>query len=363
MIDWASSDDSWEMGLAVPEHSRAQVDKAGARLAKNHSEPDDGLIRAVEVVNNWRASHTYPLNVFQMTLRNRAKTTYPSAVVTQRLKRIVSIEAKLRNLPGMQLSRMQDIGGCRAVVATVTHVDRLANKYKETGYHEYVREFDYLRQPKTSGYRGIHLIYRYHAGNERSRMYDKLSIEIQLRSRHQHAWATAVEAVDTFTGQALKAGHGNPAWERFFALMGTVLARLENTQTIPGTPTTKAAVRRELAEAVAEVNAVETLKAYRTSIAVSTGPALTAGVKPAWFVLLLDFDSSRVTMWSYETSQMETAIAHLAKLEEEARERPTMNVVLVGAESMKAVRRAYPNYFLDTGLFIEEVQKALGRRQ
>ena len=52
-------------------------------------------------------------------------------------------------------------------------------------------ETDYVRKPKTSGYRGIHLVYRYH--NDRKTIYNGLQIEPQLRTRRQHAWATAVD--------------------------------------------------------------------------------------------------------------------------------------------------------------------------
>ena len=63
-----------------------------------------------------------------------------------------------------------------------------------------------------------------------------------MRSQLQHAWATAVETVDTFTRQALKSNIGDERWKRFFALMGSVIALREQTPLVPGTPH----VRREL---------------------------------------------------------------------------------------------------------------------
>ncbi|MBU6438396.1 MAG: hypothetical protein KGQ77_12790, partial [Betaproteobacteria bacterium] len=58
--------------------------------------------------------------------------------------------------------------------------------------------------------------------------FNNQKIEVQLRTRLQHAWATAVEIVDAFTGQALKSGlklnSGDPKWRRFFALMSSVIA-------------------------------------------------------------------------------------------------------------------------------------------
>jgi ppGpp synthetase/RelA/SpoT-type nucleotidyltranferase len=176
----------WEMDWAKPSYSRSQVDRAGVCLAKRVGTPED-IGHAVEVMNNWRASHSYPLNTFQMTLRNRARKIYPHANPVQRLKRAVSIETKLEYNPSMRLSRMQDIAGCRAIMPNVLLVDRLANRYMRSDYHQFVKEFDYIREPKGSGYRGIHLTYLYVADDDRFYMHDGQSVEIQLRSAHQHA--------------------------------------------------------------------------------------------------------------------------------------------------------------------------------
>ena len=68
------------------------------------------------IVNNCRASHSFPLNALQMNLRNTVAAFGEAALVAQRLKRLSSIEAKLRRSHHMQLARMHDIGGCRAVL-------------------------------------------------------------------------------------------------------------------------------------------------------------------------------------------------------------------------------------------------------
>jgi ppGpp synthetase/RelA/SpoT-type nucleotidyltranferase len=354
--DWIDTiPEGQEVDWAKPGYSRSQVDKAGDRLAKGQCSPQE-LAAAVEVMNNWRASHSYPLNTFQMTLRNRAKAIYEHANVVQRLKRATSIEGKLKLIPGMKLSRMQDIGGCRAIVTSVPLVDRLAEKYKSSDYHEFVREFDYLRGPKVTGYRGIHLVYRYRADTEPFQVYEGLSLEIQLRTTHQHSWATAVEVVDTLTGQDLKSGHdGDPRWKRFFALMGTVLADLEGTEPVPDTPTDRGILRAELTDLAQDLKAVEVLNAARATI---NGPPGHEKVSDL-FLLKLDYAAHEVHYWGYLKNQIRVATRHLASLEEEVRQRPMLNVVLVGAADLRAVRRAYPNYFMDTDRFIQEVKRAL----
>lgn len=137
---------------------------------------------------------------------------------------------------------MQDLGGCRAIVNTVATVKKLVNIYEEsTIKHKLDHIDDYISKPKTTGYRGIHLIYRYYTTYNRE-AYNGLKIEIQLRSALQHAWATAVETVGTFTKQALKSSQGEKDWLRFFSLMGTEIALREHSPTVPGTPPTKASL-------------------------------------------------------------------------------------------------------------------------
>ncbi|MFL5155173.1 MAG: hypothetical protein ACJ8C3_20205 [Microvirga sp.] len=66
--------------------------------------------RAVEVVGNWRSCHGYPLNTFQVNLRQSARRIDQGALVAQRTKRLVSIALKLQRFPKMKLTQMQDIG-------------------------------------------------------------------------------------------------------------------------------------------------------------------------------------------------------------------------------------------------------------
>ena len=209
-------------GWAVPSVTRSQVDRAGRVLAQSSAAPHPLVVgRPLAVIDVWRSAHSFPLNTLQMLLRKRVgRMNVPEVVVAQRLKRTPSILAKLRRFPSMKLSRMQDIGGPRAILPGIEDVDELRRRYLQgdrRSAHTFVAEKDYIRQPKASGYRGIHLIYRY--GSLENPEYNGLQIEIQLRTRLQHAWATAVETVGTFLGQSLKsseapkAGCASSSWQ------------------------------------------------------------------------------------------------------------------------------------------------------
>jgi len=57
------------------------------------------------VINHWRASHGYPLNVLQMNLRRSARKIDPNALIAQRTKRLASICLKLDRQPSMKLTQ------------------------------------------------------------------------------------------------------------------------------------------------------------------------------------------------------------------------------------------------------------------
>ena len=230
------------MEWTKPEFSRQEVNTAGRTLIEEHPSKES-IERALHIINNWRASHALPLNTFQVTLRKKSRDVNKYPVVAQRLKR--SIRLKLALIPTLRLSQMQDIGGCRCVVPSIRSVYRLDRSYRQSRLrHDLVHIDDYIKKPKVSGYRGVHLVYRY--ASDTNPDFNGLKVEMQLRTRLQHAWATAVETVSTFTYSSLKSGIGDDRWLRFFALMGTVMARREKQPAVPGTPESETELRSEL---------------------------------------------------------------------------------------------------------------------
>ena len=146
----------------TPSFSRGAVDRAGLLLAGTLGSKALSNVDVSKVISNWRSSHSFPLNTLQMGLRKRSAAVYGAPIVAQRLKRVPSITHKLQRYPKMQLSRMQDIGGARAVVPKIKDVDNVRELYrKSSARHKLANEKDYVRHPKASGYRGIHLVYRY----------------------------------------------------------------------------------------------------------------------------------------------------------------------------------------------------------
>ena len=255
---------------------------------------------------------------------------------------------------------MQDIGGCRAVVISGDQVAQLVASYKNSAFaHLFRGEKDYITNPKDDGYRSHHLIYEYKGLPAQNKAYDKLRIEIQIRTSQQHAWATAVEAVGIFTRQALKANIGSEDWLRLFALMGSEIALNEGGNLIPGTPHNETERVAEICELCAKLRAVETLRAYRATI---RHVASNSQIKHAkYYLVRYDYKENRVTVTNFAGRASQRANLQYTQAETSVKD-GEQNIVLVSVDSIQQLRRAYPNYFLDTEQFTQLLTRSLAKR-
>lgn len=344
-------------------YGKGQIDRAGRALVD--LAPDDpARDEHIAVVDNWRACHAYPLQVIKMTLLNRAKKVDPAALIAQRLKRRPSIEIKLRDNPNMKLSQMQDIGGCRAVLSSVGQVRKLLTSYKE--FHakspknrsdwDGSDDFDYINHPKPDGYRSVHLVFRFFSTSEERLIYNGQRIEIQIRSKLQHLWATAVETAQLFTGQALKSKIKNASddWLRFFALTSSAFALREKCEHVPGTPNNKDEIVRELKEIVARTNIMASLREWNNVV-----HFLEVDENPDAYFYLLRVDVGRGSMniRAFSRDAAVTAQQAYDKAEKDTERDANTQVVLVSVADIDALRKAYPNYYVDTKGFITAVEK------
>lgn len=302
---------------------------------------------ALSIAANWRSSHGYPLHVFTKVLRGRARKIDSRALVYQRQKRLPSIIAKLQRFRSMQLATMQDLGGCRAVLRSVTSVDNLVKTYEElpTSAGRFVNKKDYIQEPKPDGYRSVHLIYEYQ-GRHQNGAYCGLKTEIQIRSRLQHAWATALETIDIFTNQALKSGLGSDAWKRFFALMATAIALREERPIVPGTPGNYQDLIKELRPTCTKLRIPDMFYALSQGVKMASGRDRRGA---ASHILVLDTDEKMVTVHSFLTN--EDAAEQYIAIEKENLSKPNIQSVMVSVDSIQALKSAYPSYYLDTTQF------------
>lgn len=355
------------MAWAEPRNSLEAVNRAGRVIVRpivedvgawTDAQLDEYSV-ALDIVNNWRGSHGYPLNTFQVNLRNVARKFEEEPLIAQRIKRLVSIASKLNRFPTMKLSQMQDLGGCRAILENVRTVKAVARYYlKKSGIkHALASTDDYVSKPKTSGYRGVHLVYRY-VSDKKKQMYNGMKIEMQLRSKYQHAWATAVETVGMFSGQALKSSLGSQEWQRFFSLMGSAIAARETSPPVPDVPANRGELVAELRGFAKKLRVEDRLREYGKAVR-----SIATNEQGAYFYLLqLDPSYGNLSITGFSAHEIEEANRKYAEAEKMVQQNPGTDAVLVSVESISSLAKAYPNYFADTRLFTELMGQALEGR-
>lgn len=210
-------------------------------------------------------------------------------------------------------------------------------------------------EPKSDGYRSIHLVFRYQ--NDRAPEYNGLFVELQIRTRLQHTWATAVETMGTFLGEALKARQGPQRWLEFFAVAGAAFAHLEHSSLVPGYDSlTQKQTFKVVSEVEKELKVLEKLRAFSIATDAITRTKRTG----SYHLVILDSIQKTVRIVPFPKNDLERATAAYSEAETRANNGEPLDVVLVSAGRVGQLRRAYPNYFLDTNGFIKKIEQIIG---
>ena len=153
------------MPWTKPDSPRNQIKKAGSVISGRVALSTMAFNEALDIAGNWRSSHGYPLHVMYQCLQRAAREVDSRALVSKRQKRMPSIIAKLRREETMQLTQMQDLGGCRAMVRSIGKTDELVSLFQAREVDAFeldpTKTKDYITNPKPDGYRSVDLIYKY----------------------------------------------------------------------------------------------------------------------------------------------------------------------------------------------------------
>lgn len=336
--------------LSVERHfSKKQIKQAGRLLGGVvHKTPD--VEEAFRILHNWRLHHSYPM------VRERAKLTRLvkscGGLTAGRLKRTSSIRKKLFR-GSAKLDQMQDLVGCRAILNNMDDLREVLSRYRSTNDGGNVRRSaDYISEPKASGYRSVHLILRFeekgtgekHAG---------CNVEIQLRTELQHVWGTTVEAAGSMRNEDLKAGEGSPAWLRFLTLISGHIAELEDQPRGEHLLMSYRDLKAEIKDLSSNLNVRQNLSTYNEFMREAENPRDIYGSR---YMLKMDSATGDVSV-----SPAWREMFAFDDLDDDFEE--TKQSLEVSVDNMIALRQAYPNYFADTGKFIQILDDLEGPRR
>lgn len=336
-------------------YSKSKVDKAGEilkSLGLKNLEADADL----DILSNWRAFHAMPLDTFAKVLRARVQkiSRSESILVAQRLKRTPSILLKLRTHKTMRLSAMQDIGGLRAIFDEVHQVYSLVDIYRTSkSRHRLFALNDYISNPKSDGYRSVHLVYQLKKS-------PSIFIEIQVRTYLQHIWATAVEVFGTLKNSSFKSGHGDKKWLTMFAYLSSLFSLKEGTPVLEEHRSiTKVQLIEKLKKFITDLKAIEQLNVYTAIYRITSNEIREKGRSGHYSLILLDSSKNTISIQSYGSNQIEEATSVYLEMEKKFYENENVNVVLVNTGDIKKLEASYPNYFMDTKILVRYLSQIM----
>lgn len=191
--------------------TKGEIDRLGEKIRGEYQSLQENTLADLQ---KYRTSHKETLaevfNILCKLNRRMGKIN----IVTYRIKRFESIIGKLNRYPTMKFSRMWDIGGCRCIVNTNEEVYKLKKLIDESPELEIRKEYDYIKNPQEEGYQSLHLFV--------AMKNSSTVIELQLRNKIDHNWATLVEITDLIFDAKLKEYGENKDLLRFHFLLSKI---------------------------------------------------------------------------------------------------------------------------------------------
>lgn len=351
-------------------YSGKSINKAGEILIDEKIKtgtPD--FEAAMDVLTYWRLMHEAPLANAQRIVQVEASKIDKTAFTAKRLKRYESIVSKLRRFDDMKLKNMQDIGGCRVVVSTLKKLNQLIRTLKRRPEFKnrqgVIRYKDYIETPKEDGYRSYHLIGRFKDISNSDR-----NIEVQLRTRLQHDWATALEIVDIFTKQKLKSNQGEKKWSEFFKTVSEQFSIMEKTANFNVNKRTtwnsylnnvlsnEEALKscRTAKRLIKEIDVAKKFQAFAHSLKFADGELEKIKKERDGFILItIDLAKYMISLEFFDQNNIENAVQKYSECEKESAGRKDFVTVLVSTTAVDGIKAAYPNYFADSTEFFKHL--------
>ena len=156
----------------------------------------------------------------------------------------------------------------------------------------------------------------------------------------------------TFIEHSLKSSEGPDDWLNFFALAGSGFAHLEKCNPVPGYEGQSAVETFTAIEKIAtKLEVRDRLQAF--SVAANAISNNEKGGSYYYHLVVLDSAKKEVVIKSFARDRLDEANLEYANTEKRISGGERIQAVLVSAGPVDTLRKAYPNYFLDTREFLK----------
>ena len=340
--------------------SNTDVTKAGQTIRSYMNNKDlegrseEGFLNALLVLRKYRENHAPCLKIFSNLLSEKLKRLNfdKKSIVSSRTKRLESISVKLTELSSTRLSQIEDIVGVRVTLPNMNALNTFVSdingcEIRNSEHNEgMLKEHDYINKPKSDGYRGIHQIFKFKNNNKSFR------IELQIRTKLQHEWATTVEVLSYLYKSNFKKGLGNKNCLEFLRLTSALFSIEEKSPVLDEFQeygSSKICIElKKLSNRLDIIGEMEKPSAFTQD---------NESKKAKYYLVQLDLVSYRTSILAYADGKK--ANDDYYRLEKDHHNR--FDTVLVSVDNMDKIKDAYPNYFLNSDEFINRYYQLMAK--
>lgn len=318
--------------------------------------------------DNFREAHNIIIKLFTIELK---KVNFSKQYLTaSRNKRIETIISKLCRPEKPKLDRIHDIAGTRIIFENIKsledYIDILENtelvNFKEK-INEDKNRYNYIKNPKSDGYRSIHKVFYYSSNipystlNEKSFNLENKKIELQLRTRLQHIWATTVEIYDIINKSNIKTGTHNKLETKeglFFKKCSLVFEGIESNDVEKIKININEIFRdKDLVEIYNRLKGIKNIKNIQLPKTLGSDEV---------FILITDLNKGKTTFFTTDpiekNDKQDTFLINASyRRLEEKNTKGEYILLLLTLGDIKKLKNVYPNYFLNTNEFISILKK------
>ena len=318
--------------------------------------------------DNFREAHNIIIKLFTIELK---KVNFSKQHLTaSRNKRIETIISKLCRPEKPKLDRIHDIAGTRIIFENIKSLDDYIDILENTelvNFKEKINEdknrYNYIKNPKSDGYRSIHKVFYYSSNipystlNEKRFNLENKKIELQLRTRLQHIWATTVEIYDIINKSNIKTGTHNKLETKeglFFKKCSLVFEGIESNDVEKIKININEIFRdKDLVEIYNRLKGIKNIKNIQLPKTLGSDEV---------FILITDLNKGKTTFFTTDpiekNDKQDTFLINASyRRLEEKNTKGEYILLLLTLGDIKKLKNVYPNYFLNTNEFISILKK------
>jgi hypothetical protein len=248
---------------------------------------------------------------------------------------------------------MDDVAGCRLIFQSINELYSFRDQFHKARFKHKRRnaddkdKYDYIKNPKESGYRGVHDVYEYDVNSSVGRPLKGLYVEIQYRTLVQHAWATTVEVIGFITESQPKFKQGDTRYEAVMEMASEILARAHEKMKGPLPEINDRSLVANFLAAEKDLGLLQMLRGLNSADKI---------ISAKRNAILIISEGKPLEVKQYRDAP--DALRALFELEKEMPER---DIVLVRADTSEDVRLAFKNYFSDARDFLGLIDDGCAR--